>query len=173
MLTQNWALDIFLITSYITFKLIKGKDNILTNSLTQLQRQGLYEKCPCEEDKQSQKVTIFAKGESVKVTVDPDSFFATDPNMILSVTNKSSANEDHNIDKDTFVLDDVTYMIDDRHPCKPQIYLTLQQFRRRQLHDQSLTIIINRLRKDKVCCTALLNTYFLDNVGVLCQSVRK
>ena len=28
-LTQNWALEIFLITPYITFKHMKGKDNIL------------------------------------------------------------------------------------------------------------------------------------------------
>ena len=51
-LTQNWALDIFLITPYITFKHIKGKDNILAESLTRLQRLGLYKKCPCEEDNQ-------------------------------------------------------------------------------------------------------------------------
>ena len=36
--------------------------------------------------------------------------------MILSVTNKTNANANHNLDKDTFVLDDVTYVIDDRHP---------------------------------------------------------
>ena len=69
--------------------------------------------------------------------------------MILSVINKASANEDHDIDKDTFVLDDVTYVIDDRHPSKPQIYLTPQQFKRMQLPDQSLAIIIYRLKKGK------------------------
>ena len=30
-LTQNWALEIFSITPYITFKHIKGKDNILAD----------------------------------------------------------------------------------------------------------------------------------------------
>ena len=74
MLSQNWALEIFLITLYITFKHVKGKGNILTDSLTQLQRLGLYEKYPCEEDEQNQKVTIFDEGQSVKITVDPDSF---------------------------------------------------------------------------------------------------
>ena len=33
-LTQNWALEIFLITPYIMFKHIKGKENILADSLT-------------------------------------------------------------------------------------------------------------------------------------------
>ena len=31
MLTQNWALEIFFIIPYITFKHIKGKDNILVS----------------------------------------------------------------------------------------------------------------------------------------------
>ena len=88
--------------------------------------------------------------------------------MILSVTNKSSANEDDDIDKDTFVLDEVTYMIDDAHPSKPQIYLTPQQFKGMQLHGQSLAIIIHRHRKDNVCSTALPNTHFLDEDSVLC-----
>ena len=158
----------FLFTPYIIFKHINSKDNILTNSLTQLQRLDLYEKCPHEEDEQNQEVTIFDEGESVKVTADPDSFLSQGLNMILSVTNKSSANENLDIDKDTFVLDDISYMIDDVHPSKPQIYLTPQQFKRMQLHDQSLTIIIHKLRKDKVCPTALLNIYFLDDDSVLC-----
>ena len=33
-LTQNWPLEIFSSTPYITFKHIKGKDNILADSLT-------------------------------------------------------------------------------------------------------------------------------------------
>ena len=73
-LTQNWALEIFSITPYIAFKYIKGKDNLLAGSLTQLQRLGLYEKCPCEEDDQDQEITIFDEGESIEVTVNPESF---------------------------------------------------------------------------------------------------
>ena len=92
--------------------------------------------------------------------------------MILSVTSKSNTNEDHDIDKDTSVLDKITYMIDDRHPSKPQIYLTPQQVKRMWFHDQSLAIIMHRLKKDKLCSTALSNTYFLDDDSVLCQSVR-
>ena len=65
-LTQNWALEIFSITPYITFKHIKGKDNILADSLTQLQRLSLYEKCPCEKDNQDQVIAILDKGESIK-----------------------------------------------------------------------------------------------------------
>ena len=91
---------------------------------------GLYEKCPNEEDKQTKEVTIFDEGESVKITVDPDSFLPPDPNMILSITNNSSVNEGDNIDKDTFVLDDITYVKDDGHPGKPQIYLTPQHIKR-------------------------------------------
>ena len=147
MLTQNWALEIFLITPYTTFKHINGKDNILTDSITQLQRLGLYKKCPHEEDKQNQEVTTSDEVESIKITADSESFSTPDLNAVLSVSNKSSANEDHDIDKDTFVLDGVTYMTDDRHSSKPRIYLTPQQFKRMQSHDQSLVIIIHRLKK--------------------------
>ena len=49
-LTQNWTLEIFSITPYIMFKHIKGKEDILADSLTQLQRSGLYERCPQKED---------------------------------------------------------------------------------------------------------------------------
>ena len=45
-LTQNWALEIFSITSYITFQHKKGKDNILADSLSHLQCLRLYEKTP-------------------------------------------------------------------------------------------------------------------------------
>ena len=112
----------------------------------QLQRLGLYEKYQCEEDDQDQAITIFGERESIKVAVDPDSFSPLDTNMILSVTNETSANANHNLDKDTFFLDDVTYVIDDRHPIKLQIYLTPQHIKIMQLHNQSLPIIIHKLR---------------------------
>ena len=43
---------------FITFKHIKGKDNILANILTQLHRLGLYEKCLHEEDDQDQEINL-------------------------------------------------------------------------------------------------------------------
>ena len=56
---------------------------------------------------------------------------------------------------------------------KPQTYLSPQQIKRIQLKDQSLAIIINKLRKNKVHSTPLLNTYFLNDEGGIYQSVRK
>ena len=64
-LTQNWTLEIFSVTPYITFKHIKGKDNILADSLSQLQRLGLYGRCPHEEDDQDHEIIIFDEGESI------------------------------------------------------------------------------------------------------------
>ena len=94
-LTQNWALEIFLITPYITFKHIKGKDKILADSFTQLQRLCLYEKCPHDEDDQDQEITIFDKGESIEVTADPESFTPPDLNIIPTVTDNTTANANH------------------------------------------------------------------------------
>ena len=133
----------------------------------------MYEKCPHEEDNQDQEMTIFDGGESIEVPVNPESFAPPDPNMILSVTNETSANANYYLDKDTFVKDDVTYVIDDGHPIKPQIYLMPQHIKRVQLHDQSLASIIHKLRKDEVDSTTLLNTYFLNDNGVLYNSVRE
>ena len=62
---------------------------------------------------------------------------------------------------------------DDRHAIKPQIYLIPQHIKRMQLHNQSLAIIIHKLRKDNVNSTTLTNTYFLDDDVVLCWSVRE
>ena len=102
----------------------------------------MNERCPCEEDDQDHEITIFDEGESIKVAANPESFTPPDSNMILSVTNEASANANHDLDKNTFVLDDITYVIDDRHPIKPQIYLMPQHMKRMHLHDQSLAIII-------------------------------
>ena len=105
--------------------------------------------------------------------MNPESFTPLDPKKIISGTNETSANSNHNLDKDTFVLNDVTYVIDDGYPIKCQIYLMPQHIKRMQIHDQSLAIIIQKLRKDKVCPTALLNTCFLDDDSVLYWSVRE
>ena len=70
--------------------------------------------------------------------------------MIPSIINETIVNANHNFDKDTFVLDDITYTIDDGHSTKPQIYLTPQHIKRMQLHYQSLATIIHKLVKDKV-----------------------
>ena len=48
-LTQNWALEIFSISPHITFQHIKGKDNIIAESLSHLQCLGLYGKSPPEK----------------------------------------------------------------------------------------------------------------------------
>ena len=48
-LTQTWALEIFSISPHVTFQYIKGKDNLLVDSLCHLQCLGLYEKSPSEK----------------------------------------------------------------------------------------------------------------------------
>ena len=45
-LTQNWVLELFSISPHITFQYIKGKDNILADSVSHLQQLGLYERRP-------------------------------------------------------------------------------------------------------------------------------
>ena len=117
-------------------------------------------------------ITIFDKGESIKIAADPRSFAPPDPNMILTVTDSACTDASH-LSKDTFVLHDVTYVIDDEYSTKPQICLSPQQIKRIQLQDQSLAMTISKLRKDKVCSTPLLNTYFLNDEGVLYWSVRE
>ena len=45
-LTQNLALEFFSISPYISFQYLKGKDNILVDSLSCLQCLGLYKNPP-------------------------------------------------------------------------------------------------------------------------------
>ena len=99
----------------------------------------MYEKCPHEGDDQDKEITIFEEGESIKVTADPESFIPPDLNMILTVTDNTCTNANHYLNKDMFVLHDVTYVIDDEHPDKHQIYLTQQQIKRIQLQDQFIS----------------------------------
>ena len=98
-----------------------------------------------------QSIMIFNMGEFIKITVDPKPFMPPDLNMILTVTDNPSSNASQCLNKDHFVMHDVTYVIDDEPLTKPQIYLSQQQIRRIQLQDHSLAIIINKLRKNKVC----------------------
>ena len=133
----------------------------------------MYEKCPHKEDDQDQVITIFDEGESIKITANPESFTPPDPNMILTVTDNTSTDANHYLDKDMFVLLGVVYVIDDEHLTKPQIYLSPQQIKQIQLKDHSLAIIISKLSKNKIHSTPLPNTYFQNEEGVLYQSVRE
>ena len=92
--------------------------------------------------------------------------------MILTVNDSASTVASH-LSKDTFVLHDVTYVIDDEYQTKPQIYLSPQQIKGIQLQDQSLVTIISKCIKNKVHAIPLLNTYFLNEESVLYQSVRE
>ena len=75
-------------------------------------------------------------------------------------------NASHYINKDTFILHDVTYVIHDQHPTKPQINLSQEQVKRLQLKDHPLAIIMSKLQKNKIHSTPLQNTYFLSDEGV-------
>ena len=64
-LTQNWAFEIFSISSYITFQHIKCNDHIPADSLSHLQYLGLYEKSPPEIPGEEFGVMIFNEGEII------------------------------------------------------------------------------------------------------------
>ena len=74
-LTQNWALEIFLISPHITFQHIKGKDNILADSLSQLQCLGLYEKAPQGKPGEEYGVTIFDEGKTIHEHMQPEKLY--------------------------------------------------------------------------------------------------
>ena len=96
-------------------------------------------------------VTIFDEGEPNKVTADSKPFMPPDLNMIHMVTDNVNTNASQYPDKDTFVLHDVMYVIDDEHTTRPQINISQQQVKRLQLKDHSLAIIMSKLQKNKVC----------------------
>ena len=90
----------------------------------------MYEQWQSEGDDQDQSITIFDQAECIKITADLKSFTPPDPNIILTVTDNLSSNTSQYLDKDTFVLHDITYVIDDESLTKPQIYLSPQADKR-------------------------------------------
>ena len=106
-LTQNWALEIFLVSLHITFQHIKGKDNMLTDSLSHLQHLGLYEKNPQEKPSEEYNITIFDEGETIHKPAHPEGFTPPNPDMIILVTD--SNNEESVSDKHSFQVGDDIY----------------------------------------------------------------
>ena len=87
--------------------------------------------------------------------------------MINTVTDNANSNASHYFKKETFVLHDVMYVIDDEHPTEPQITLSQQQVKILQLQDHPLAVIMSKLHKNKVSSTPLPQIYFLNDEGVL------
>ena len=106
-MTQNWALEIFLISPHITFQHIKGKDNIIADSLSHSQCLRLYEKSPPEKPDEEYGITIFDEGEAIQEHVQPEDFTPPDPDMVTLVTD--SKNEESVSDKHTFQVGDDIY----------------------------------------------------------------
>ena len=101
------------------------------------------QKCPCEEDDQDQVITIFDEDESIQITAGARSFAPPNPNMILTVSDSASTDASH-LGKDTFVLYDVTYVIDDEYHNQPKIHLSSQQIKRTLLQGS----VINHHNKE-------------------------
>ena len=99
-LTPNWALEMFLISLHITCQYIKGKDNILTDSLSHLQHLQLYEKSPQEKPGEEYRIKIFDEDETIHEPVQPEDFTPPTPDMVTLVTD--SNNEESVSDKHTF-----------------------------------------------------------------------
>ena len=102
-LTQNWDLEIFSISPHITFHHIKGKDNMLADSLSHLQCLGLHEKSPQKKPGEEYCVTIFDEGETIQEHAQPEDFTPPNPDMITFVTD--SNNEEPASDKHTFQVE--------------------------------------------------------------------
>ena len=86
-LTQNWALDVFLILPHITIQHAKGKDNILADSLSHLQCLGLYEKSHPEKPGEEYGITIFDNGKTIQEHVQPEDFTPPNPDMVNNNNN--------------------------------------------------------------------------------------
>ena len=106
-LTQNWALEMFLLSPHITFQYIEGKDNVLLDSLSHLQCLGLYEKSPPEKPGEDYGITIFDEGETIQECAQPEDFTPPNPDMVPLGTD--SSNEESVSDKHIFQVGDDIY----------------------------------------------------------------
>ena len=90
-MTQNWALESFLISPYITFQHIKGKDNILADSLNHLQCLGLYERSPQEEPGEEFGIMIFNEREAIHEHAQPEDFRPPRLNVVTIISDPNNA----------------------------------------------------------------------------------
>ena len=142
-MTQVWALESFSMSPHITFQHIKGKDNILADSLSHLQCLGLYEKSsPQKKIGEEYGISIFDEGETIHKNVQPEDFTPPDPDMVTLVTD--SNNEESVSYKHTFQVGDNIYEED---LPKLHIQYTPYQIKSLQMKDPSLAIIVNKLQK--------------------------
>ena len=144
-LTQNWVLEIFSILPHVTFQCIKGKDNILADSLSHLQHLGLYEKSPPGKPGEEYGITIFDEGETIQEHVQPGDFTPPNQDMVTLITDCN--NEESVCHKHTFQVQDDIYEEDLALIPKPDIQYTPHQIKWLQMKDSSLAIIMNKLQK--------------------------
>ena len=168
-LTQNWTLEIFSFSPHVTFQHIKGKDNVLADSLSHLQCLGIYEKSPPEKPGEEYDITICEEGETIQEYVQPKDFTPPNPDMVTLVTD--SNNEESVINKHTFQVGDDIYEKDLTLIPKPHIQYTPHQIKWFQMKDPSLAIIMNKLQKGTHPNKSLPNMYFLNTDGVLYHCV--
>ena len=103
-MTQNWALEISLISPHITSQHIKGKDNILADSISHLQCPGLYERSPPGKPGEEFGIMIFDGGRTIHEQAQPEDFTPPHPDMVTLISDPYS--EESVIDKHTFQVGD-------------------------------------------------------------------
>ena len=101
------ALEIFVISPYITFQHIQGKDNTLADSLCCLHCLGLYESIPPEKPGEEFGITIFDEGETIHEHAQPEDFASPHPDVVTLISDPSI--KESAIDKHTFQVGDDLY----------------------------------------------------------------
>ena len=86
---HNWSQEMHAIKPYIEFEHIKGKDNVLADSLSRLKHLGLHDDNNLEEPDQEY-------GKSI---------FDTDEGIINSLDNDQNSNDKFEIDGQQYILD--------------------------------------------------------------------
>ena len=89
---NDWSQEIHAITPYINFEHIKGKENVLANSLSRLQTLGLY-----EANKPKKEGHEYGK-----------SILNSETEMVCSIKSNQKVNQD-------FEVDGVKYQFDSKH----------------------------------------------------------
>ena len=137
-LTQNGALKISLISPHITFQHIKGKDNILADSLSHLQCLLQYKRAPQKNLVKDTVLQNLVKVKPFRNMHNQKTSHPPNPDMVTLVTDSNS--EDPARDKHTFQVGD------DIYKPEPHIQYIYHQIKWLQMKDPSLAIIMNKLQ---------------------------
>ena len=156
----NWCQELFAMSNHITFKYIKGKDNVMSDAVSRLEQYNLYN----PHDPSDPKIPIHPEEENLEISIfDRDVTWKNPEDIIQKKHEVNLVNATNN--NPQFKLDDHTYEIDlndidtifKENRQLVDLKVTPEELTSLQERDEQHGKIIADLKKNKAHPTFLLD----------------